>query len=245
MVDPIITPGVALVGTGTWFANKLLGPSADALGSQIKSFATERLKKIFKKAEELSAGKDMVPIPAGFALTALQKASFSEDDDTLTVMWANLLLDATQGCTSRHSLFSDILSQIGPLEAKALDEFSPFPKRGFSQSEVDAILSASIKGYDSAYDDKDAVVYNLKKRVSGCPLVMLYASVFNVGIDGPPIKYSINFELDQIVFEVLQRQNLVNFFSTDSSNGLIAVSVKGFILTELGSEFLVTCKGQP
>jgi hypothetical protein len=251
MVDPIITPGVALVGAGTWFANKLLGPSADAMGEQLKGFATDRLNKIFKKAEDLGSQKKLAPLPAGFALVALQKASFSEDSETLTEMWANLLLDAASGYKSRHSLFADILSQIGCSEAQALNGLMRLSTRrsenadqNMSSHYLSSIFAVSIKGLDSAYHDKDAAVNKVNSYVNGLPIALSSISVFNVGVSGPPVKYNFTFAIDQIVFEVLQRQNLVTSFNNDVDNSLIGISVSGFIVTKLGLEFLETCRGQ-
>ena len=93
MVEPVSTS--LLIGAGAgWFANKVFGPSADALGQELKAYSSSRLGKIFKRAAERSKPEQVEALPPGFVVTFFQKASFSEDDESLTEMWANLLAQA-------------------------------------------------------------------------------------------------------------------------------------------------------
>lgn len=63
----IISAGAALVGSGAWFAAKLFGPSAEALGDQLKAYFTRRIESIFAAAGRLAAdrGLEIAPVPAG------------------------------------------------------------------------------------------------------------------------------------------------------------------------------------
>lgn len=120
MVEPVTT-GV-LLGAG-WFANKLLGPSADALGEQLKIYASSRLEKIFKRTEDINSDSLVYPLPTVFAHLAIEQASISDDADNITEMWANLLANTGNGRTAPNLLFVEILSKLNSADVELLDKF--------------------------------------------------------------------------------------------------------------------------
>ena len=119
MVEPLST--TALVGAG-WFASKVLGPSADELGSQLRAFVNARLRSIFEKAERKVDRNKVSALSPGFLYNFAQKASFSDESPEITEMWASLLASASEGQNYHHSIFTDILTQIGFGEAKILQD---------------------------------------------------------------------------------------------------------------------------
>ena len=131
MVDPVVTPGVVLVGAGSWFAGKVFGPSAEALGDALRAYGTDRIQAIFGKAAKKVEGKSITPLPAGFAMNLIQKASFSEDTTTITEMWACLLAAAAQGFENRYASYVEILSQLTAFDAENLSKLVP---EGFKYS---------------------------------------------------------------------------------------------------------------
>ncbi|WP_417611746.1 Abi-alpha family protein [Parasphingorhabdus sp.] len=124
MVEPVST--AALVGLG-WFANKVFGPSADAIGGGLKAHLESRVPAIFNRAETLAKEGNIQigPIKPGLLTKMIIDASFSEENDGITQWWANLFVSAgsRQVETNVQAVFSDIMAMIGPNEANVLEEF--------------------------------------------------------------------------------------------------------------------------
>lgn len=125
MTAEIITTGAALVGSGSWFLDKILGPSADRLGEHLSVYLGERVSSIMKLAEKRAKQQDVVVghIPPGLFTRMLVNSSFSTDDETITSWWANLLLQASQSTDNNPAIFSDMMAMIGPQEAACLSKF--------------------------------------------------------------------------------------------------------------------------
>lgn len=249
MVEPVTTG--ALVGVG-WFANKLLGPSADALGDQLKIYAGDRLSKIFGRAEELAAGASLKPLPPGFAHIAIQRASFSEDEEKITDMWANLLLNSSGDYQNRHVLFAEILSQIGTSEAQWLEQFCPSVMHA----------RAHMGTYRFVDSVREYIEVDIRAFCGGMPINEQNSSkVFNqiksMSFDWPTkVTYtSMPFWTDMettrtlnggsgisIEIEILERQGLLRAFSYPFQTDPPTSIVSGYSLTELGLEFLAACR---
>lgn len=121
----IISDGAALVGAGAWFADKVLGPSAEGIGEQLKAYFSRRIDSIFTAAGSIAQERsvEVLPIPPGLLSRMIMDASFSEEDEDITRWWANLLIDASASASNRHAVFSDMMATIGPGEAKCLKDF--------------------------------------------------------------------------------------------------------------------------
>lgn len=250
MIEPIITTGAALVGATAWFADKLLGPSATEIGDQLKVYLSDRWRKISKRTEELAEGRTVKALPPGFAYLALQKASFSEDDEAITTMWANLFLDASAEFSNRHTLYADILSQIGPAEARSLDGLcsnKAIEQLAKIHGNVDALANAAFRpcavGIEDANSERSQAYESAAQAMLSYPVQPAFVGVANVGVSGGSLVYQSKFEYDEMAFAVLQRQNLVSRFHTESDNGMVRVIVDGFSVTMLGVDFYKTCKG--
>lgn len=254
MVEPLTT--TALIGGGAWFANKILGPSADALGDQLKAYTNDRLGRIFRKAEEKATGLELEPVPAGFAYQFVQFASFSEDHEKITDMWANLLLSSAQGITSRHATFVSILSQLSHVDARVLDRIA---SHGFEQFEGAHVgrpgnLVSSFR-------------HSLSHRVKHCPVGKLEAQKGIYILREEPLYWPseiINIEFPYLLeeganevewhsstalgqplsYDILVRQQLVEWLSFDLSKAFTSPRIEGVLLTTLGVEFLLSCRGK-
>ena len=134
MADPSwISTGAALVGTGAWFADKIFGPSADALGTNLKVHLQSRLPQIFGRAEEIARleGRQIEQVKPGLLTRMIIDASSSEEAPEITDWWAGLFVSAGshQVETNVHAVFSDIMAMIGPKEADVLKEFVAYYRR--------------------------------------------------------------------------------------------------------------------
>ena len=124
MVEPVTTAAAVTLGAGAWFASKVLGPSAEALGDSLRAYLEARIPVIFARAEEITRNKCLEPnaIKPGLFAKMVMSASMSEDVDEITEWWANLFVDASMTGSNQHAVFSDIMAQIGPAEAALFDE---------------------------------------------------------------------------------------------------------------------------
>ncbi len=127
MSDSVITTGTALVGTGAWFANQIFGPSAGAVGENLKVHLQNRLPTIFGRSAQLAEEKAITlgPIKPGLLTRMVVDASFSDDSEEITEWWANLFIEAGSEAfeANRQAVFSDIMAMLGPREVSVLTEF--------------------------------------------------------------------------------------------------------------------------
>ena len=248
MVEPIST-GAAIVAAGAWFANKLLGPSAEALGDQLKIYSNSRLSKIFAKAEQVSGFTTLNPLPPAFALDFVQKASLSEDDEQLTSLWANLVIDASANFSNRHMIFSSILSQMGGAEASYLskletrDPIKIFDlqrdgRRQF-QLEVDAIYKHLPEDRDEAWSVINAI-RELPVAFSGSLIsISLCFRAEDGRIQWTGASRAGDDHLE--VIDALARQRLVEIVTYRPSRGHDWDRIDAAELTPLGNRLLLTC----
>lgn len=241
-------------GSGAWLCDKLLGPSFDALGEQFRAYAGSRLAAIFERAEEDVDRSKVEALPPGFALQFIQKASFSEEDLTITQMWAGLLLNAAAGVSSRHSIFIDVLSQIGPKEARFLDDIFQY---GANYPLIDnppadlrsALFEASKRSIDWANVKSKAaaelmVEYFLNFNF-GWPVMVEFAEVYwspdTSGSKTEWVRRRARSE-DAFVVDALSRQRLIEYFDLDFSPGWASPRITGYFITPLGVEFVQSCR---
>ena len=75
--------------------------------------ANQRLKEL---------GTNANPIPTKALIPILEKASLEEPDSVLIEAWGNLLASASADYDAEVITFADVLSRIGPREAKIINE---------------------------------------------------------------------------------------------------------------------------
>lgn len=126
MPEPITTVGLGAIAAylGKDGVAKLLGPTADYLGSELQDFTRKRIEnvgKIFKKAEERLGEKIEQPgaIPPKVLKTVINEGSYSEDQ--IAVEYFGGVLASSRSDISRDDRGARI--------AKALDNLSSYQLR--------------------------------------------------------------------------------------------------------------------
>ena len=248
MIEPVTT-GAALVGAGTWFANKLLGPSADALGSQFKAYASDRLNKIFSKAQTKLQSDKICELPPGFVMQFIQKASFSEDDEFLTEAWANLLANSAKKFDNRQSAFVEILSQLSARDARVLSGLVPEqtvydPADSMPVSlriNIKLKLASDLKHTSNSQAEAEDEIARLLQLDLGWPGRITAARVHYKADDetlpmegGRPDQFA--------TYDNLKRLGLIDWFDIDISIKPYETGLEGVLVSMLGIGFLQTCR---
>jgi hypothetical protein len=252
MSAELIPAATVLVGggAGAWLADKLLGQSFAALGEQFQAFAGKRLKAIFAKAEELNSGNSLNPLPPGFALEYLQKASFSEDDEELTILWAGLLLQASENFNNRHPSFVNILSQLTVDDALVLEkivdeDFPPIKMVSFPvtlNSDTRRLVANGMKNVSDTDSEAEAEITRLLQLDLKWPGHVTAARVYyQDGDKQHPITGGDLMRKSS--FENLLRLGLLEKFEVSNSITPYSVAVEGYLATVLGISFVQTCRG--
>ena len=126
----VVTIGAAAVSlapTAKVLIERMLGPTADSIGLNLKQKYDAYLlrnagKAVAKAAAMVSAsGKEANPIPLRTAVPLLEGAA-REDDDALSEKWAALIANASiaEKGDAVPPYFATVLSQFSPLEARVL-----------------------------------------------------------------------------------------------------------------------------
>lgn len=252
MVEEISVTSVVLFGASAWLADKLFGPSAEALGDQLKLFAGERLSKVFRRVEILGIPKEATALPPGFAYTVVQKISLSEDNEKLTEMWAHLIRNASSGYRSNHVLYAEILSQIGPDEATILDELAPndldiaipviVPVSVVSsirQAVENATMLGAISGAQATVEINKLLNLQLPWPGQVTSVTMPYR-----GPNDTDCQWADGGVEVSVAHEVLIRQQLIEKLAFDLRLSMPAASVEAVMVTGLGLDFLNSCRGR-
>lgn len=252
MTSEIVTAAQIIAGTGAagWTAAKLLGPSADAVGEHVRAFLGTRVSKIFAEVKKQSEGSDLGQLPPGFAALAIQKASISEDDKTLTSLWASLLISAATTFSTKHVVFADILSQIGPLEAKVLRNLT----QNFEDSLEFQLASAraefqnfgngfSFQNGPSSVDIQTVGDAYMKKNFH-VPGVMTKLNLnWSNGLKQTVSSPLVVADQKKLSWQILKRQGLIEpatLYHEREKLDAPKVHADFLILTDLGFEFLKT-----
>jgi Abortive infection alpha len=260
VVDPIVTP-LVIVGAGTWFANKLLGPSADELGQQLKLFASNRLGKILGRSEEIAEGSDdLKSLPPAYIYKFVQSASLSEDDPLLTEMWANLLVESSENYSHKHLLFVDILEKLNSSDVILLDKLIPnvhsFDEKTNLQWKIRVIRDQcwAVASHIAACNNithfhiENADEFNRKitELKFAWPCVVLSSRIPYIpekAENGPDVS-EVGLAIDSSVYDALIRQRLAESFNETFIVGF-SMDVGGVVATSLAVEFVKSCRGKP
>lgn len=127
MTGEVVQAATVVAGSGaaTWFADKVFGPSVDALGVNLKAYLQSRVPAIFANAAEKvkNTNLEITSVKPGLLARMVVDASFSEEVEEITDWWANLFISAAYQGRNEHAVFSDIMAVIGPDEAQCLQQF--------------------------------------------------------------------------------------------------------------------------
>ncbi|NNC47586.1 MAG: DUF4393 domain-containing protein [Sphingomonas sp.] len=248
MTDPI-SLGLA-IGGGAWLADKLLGPSAEAIGDQLKAYAGDRIRKIFDRAETKIDPIAVKPLPPGFAMIFVQRASSSEEDENLTEMWANLLKSAAESFSSRHTAYAEILSQLTPLDAQSLEELVPadtlfFPALAMPVNlrvELRLKITNEMKNVSSSKEEAQEEFDRLMNCSLDWPGRITSARIhYKDGDVERPLTGGISDLF--ATHDNLYRLGLIERFEIDNSSKRYETAVEGVLVTALGVGFIQTCRG--
>jgi hypothetical protein len=253
MPGEMIAAAQILAGSGAagWFVDKLLGPSADALGEQVKAFASDNLKRVFGKASEKSEGKSLNSLPPGFIYQFVQKASFSEDDEFITNAWANLLLQASLDFKPRLSLISDILSQLNAEDARALNWIVPedlnleFPAVVPVNVRTSLILQIEnrVRAYPQSMDGVQRLFQVLNTEKMYWPSIVTNVHLPYVDEKSKLTQWFGGGRGVSTSHNVLIRQGLIERFDLITTLDSTGPNVEGLMVTGLGLEFIAICRG--
>lgn len=263
MPEPIST-GALIVGAG-WAGKKVLGPSLDEFGGQLRIYAGERIKKIFEALEKKKPDVTKLnPLPPAFTLKFVQSASLSDDDEILTGMWANLLINASSNYSNRKVLFVDILETLSVEDAKVLDSLI-VPGRSYEFFDNLGSIGDLIRLQARMLAERILREAGLTHFDDGCAH-KFNNELENLKFDNWPIKIigsRAPYDLTKIAvqenviypalssmgivgslsnYDPLIRQRLLQTFQFDFVAGF-EIEVDGVMATSLGIDFLQNCRG--
>lgn len=251
-MEPVSTTTALALGAG-WFANKVLGPSADELGTQLKAFVGERTRKFVSGAQAKADPEKAKPLTPAFFYNFSQKAAFSEDSDEINEMWSSLLADASEGQSYRHSIFADILTRFGSHEAKYLSwlcsDYNAESSEYVDRNYIELVLDLALRGVDEdivgASNFSKKILEKFDKVKFNWPVKFEYsrfvsgtnrAEAFSAGVTTISESESLDFAI-----EVLKREDLIEPFEILLAFRWGEARFEGFKLTKIGAEFYTAC----
>jgi hypothetical protein len=253
-------PGAAGAAALAWFGGKVFGPSAEALGENLRAFLAHRVSKVFAKAGEMGQdlGIEPQPIRPGLLTRMIMDASFSEDTAEITDWWANLFLDASVTGSNEHAVFSDIMALLGPAEAQCLTDFIRSFQHGASPSFGKSppwivTLGSKFEGAveiwmrDDGTPGRNARILN--NFMHGDPSWPMRPTEWRIFVDIPggesSLMYGHNpwFTNNLLPLDILTRAGLLATLSSSYSVFGGSPWVRGIGLTTLGYNFYAACIG--
>jgi hypothetical protein len=260
----IISTGAALVGGAAWFADKLFGPSAEALGGSLKVHLQARIPNIFSVAERKASPANLHPVAPGLLSRMIVDASFSEENEEVTDWWANLFIQAASGhCeTNRQAVFSDIMAMLGPTEVRVLKDLVDYYRlqighltpadrsqaRAAGMLLQERLLESIIRKFPLEGDAVEDVHKHLADPKIPLP-VRTSAWALPEKTDAGTI-WSLTTERwfisNQLEIEILERARVFRFVRVDVPlMGKFDSWIDLVGLTELGIQFFEVCSGEP
>ena len=263
MPEPIST-GALIVGAG-WAGRKVLGPSLDEFGGQLRLYAGDRIKKIFDALEKKKPNQKLLnPLPPAFSLKFIQSASLSDDDEILTNMWANLLINASSNYSNRKVLFVDILETLSIEDARVLDdlivpglEYEFFDNLGSIGDLIRLRARMLAEGFLreaglTHFDDSCAHKFNdelEKLKFENWPIKIIGSrapyDLTKITMQDNvvyPTLSSIGIVGSLAKYDPLIRQRLLQTFQFDFIAGF-EIEIDGVMATSLGIDFISNCRG--
>ena len=127
----VIPPDVTRARTAAWL--DLISPLTEWIGlkgdeiryrrEQLRIQREDVLHTIIRKAKEQLQSVDKVtPLPNKFLMPFLEKASLEDQNGEPTTLWSQLLVSAASKYDPVHLRIIEILSQMGPNEARYLKQ---------------------------------------------------------------------------------------------------------------------------
>ena len=260
--DPIISPSTALIGAGAWFAEKIFGPSAEAIGDQLKVYLQSRLPKIFGVADSKARAEQLSvqPIKPGLLARMVMNASLSDDDAEITDWWANLFVDASCRVANEHVVFDEMMAMLGPKEVQlldrlladylyVLDDIDDAGRRNLSSPEIilDYAISNAVGPLPVSSDGRALMVSGLSKLNLTWPTWALFWSIpirqDDGAISSPTTRGQVSTE-DPLTLQILERAGLLERRRTVVADNELSGWVSTINVTLIGLEFYRACTGR-
>jgi hypothetical protein len=266
VAEPIISTGAALVGASTWFAAKIFGPSADSLGESLRAYLGDRISKVFARAEEIThSPDDLKELPPGYLFKLVQSVSFSEDDDGITDLWANLLVSSAEKFDQRHVMYMDILDKLCADDAVILNNLvrqgvtiDSYQSKQWTVSRIrdhfysvanSVLESEKISHFDTcAFIEFDKKVKNFELAWPTVILETIVPVDMNVIPEDKrepdtfyPTVATRGLSRSEASYDALIRQRLIQSFSLSFMAGF-QITVAGVMATPLAIDFLSVCR---
>lgn len=264
--EQIISTGAMLVASGSWFAEKIFGPSINALGENLRAHLQSRIPIIFGRAESIAktANLELAPIRPGLLTRMIVDASFSDDLPEITEWWANLFVEAATKETeaNMHAVFSDIMAMIGPQEVKVLSDFVSFYRLQVAyltpdmRKNVETVGSVVQETLLFSVVDKFPLNANSAQEVDEHftnPKIPLPVRTFGWKVPssaGEALSWRVHtldwYKTNPVSIEILERSRVLKFIRLEIpilADQAAWVDLVG--ITALGREFYEACSRQP
>jgi hypothetical protein len=253
-------PGIVTGAVAGWFANKIFGPSAEALGKTLATHLQTRLPTIFGRAEQKAAQLGIEPkqITPGLLSRMIMDASFSDDDETITEWWAGLFVSASQHGDNKHAVFSDMMAVIGPQEAACLKSF--MDRLEALTAKYPQGIRVTMAEYSTVIRERLLTLIVGETPISRARRTGVERLLANPDLPGPALTYAwcLPFmdEFDQVVWEhslqpwfererlsieILERTRIFRFVRVDVPVMGAASWIDLVEVTALGVEFYLAC----
>lgn len=257
------------MGSAGWFAGKVLGPSVERLGDNLRFYLESRVPKVFARAGAIAQeeGIEPHPIKPGLFTRLIIDASMSDEDEEITEWWANLILEASLAGSNRHAVFSDMMAAVGPQEAMFLQKFYAMVSDKRPEAEKPWEFSRFIVEHyvgefasdiswmfpvdNQTVERASEAVRNFRGDMPAKPVAWGLPSQIEIRLDDRPIDVVLRgerrapwFEGCEAQFEILERAQILRMSrhempARDGPSGWVQ-----FIeFTQLGMAFYEACSG--
>jgi hypothetical protein len=252
MSGDIITTSAAAIGVAGYLGGELFKPTLEAMGGSVRDFLTARVRKVFTRTEEKISASDLgPPVPPGFLALFIQRASFAEDEDEITELWANLLADAAGAFSNKHVNYVDILSQLGPAEVGLLNQLVGqdhawgHDRPSNLHSSVGILLGNEIAAGARTPEEATAAVSRVLQAKPYWPGAVLSAEMpYSSGNDvATAVGGSGRQDWETIAIDILIRQRLLEEVTVELRAWEPPPRARVILVTSLGMDFVQVCRG--
>jgi hypothetical protein len=251
MPEEIITSTTVAMAVGGFAAKEFFTPALKRMGEGFADLITERVRKVFKRTDEVWSGGP-IDLQPGFLKLVVERVSYSDDDEDLTERWAHLLADAARAFSNKHVNYVDILSQLGPLEVVLLDQLAAGRERSSPQRPsnlfpvIRAVLAHLVGDYEPTPEGASAAFHRITNAELPWPGVVVAADIpYPAEGDAKRISGGVGRGWDPLSVDILIRQRLLEEVTLDLQSSLPPANARLLLVTGLGIDFVRACKGIP
>lgn len=241
------------------------GLRADQIRLQREDIAISIARKALerKRLENI----EMLQVPNKLLIPILEKGSLEEEDSPFIDWWANLLVTAGEANSKVRPYFTELISYLGPSEAKVLDGlWDAYRTREsfvFYPNEFPKFIFDEIRDDIQKIVSRETAETDLGWRLTTCFSLQTLAQKFvgsGVGF-GAGFKFgwteeaqrfqfeSEVFHQDRVSVDVCRALNLLTYDSHVDDFGVIGMQQNYEIgilrFSVLGVEFMRACRGGP